>query len=304
MRVSLNASSCRGRCRQALRIWSCAAFIFVFAGAFLCSIASTTVAAAESPHRIASINVCTDQLLFKIADREQIAALSVFAADPSYSAYAAEVKASGIPLIKGTAEEVLKLKPSLVLAGSWTRGATREQLKLLGIPLTQFDPGESVAATIHAIRELARVTGHQDRGDRMIAEIETALAAATPSAAVRPITVLHLQRRGFTSGRDTLIGELLRRLGVTNAADTLGITAVGEVSLEAILTAKPDALIVLQPGIEPVDQGAALLLHPVLMQAYPPERRIVLPYQLTECGGPALAEAVRLLARGVQRAPR
>lgn len=260
--------------------------------------------ATERPHRIVSINACTDQLLFKLADRNQIAALSAFAADPGYSPYAAEVKASGIPLIRGSAEEVLKLKPSLVLAGAWTRSATREQLKSQGIALSEFAPDESVAATIDAIRKVAQLTGHEDRGAKLIADIDAAFATATPPGNARPISALQVQRRGFTSGSDTLTGELLRRLGVANAADKLGITGVAEVPLEAILTSKPDVLVVLQPRIEAADQGAALLLHPALMKAYPPERRILLPNQLTACGGPALADAVRELARGLQRVPR
>lgn len=261
--------------------------------------------AAERPHRIVSINACTDQLLFKLADREQIAALTHYAADPDFSVYASEVRASGIPLIQGNAEEVLHLKPDLVIAGKWTRTATRALLTARGLPIADFAPDESVAASIVAIEEIAKLVGHGDRGAAMIAEIEAALATtAAEPAAKGTISVLEVQRRGYTSGHETLTGELLRRLGLANAADQLGIANVGHVTLEALLKARPDALIVMQPGADASDQGVALLRHPALMAAYPSERRILLPAQLTACGGPALAQAVRMLGEGARRIPR
>jgi len=260
-------------------------------------------AADDPPRRIVSINVCTDQLLFKLADRDQIAALSVLAADPGYSVYAGEVKASGLPLIRGSVEEVLRLKPDLVLASKWSRSTTRAQIKAYSIPMVELSPEESITTTTAAIRKIAHLTGHEDRGEALIAEIDAAFLAASPlKNREHPITILQVQRRGYTSGDKTLTGELIKHLGATNAAEKLGIFNVGQAPLEMILKAQPDALIILEPSSDAVDQGTALLQHPALMAAYPPERRILLPGQLTICGGPSVPEAIRTLAQGLQRA--
>ncbi len=259
--------------------------------------------AAPPPQRIVSINACTDQLLFEIATPAQITALSHYAANPAFSRYATAVKARGIPLISGSVEEVLKLKPDLVLAGAWTKTATRAQLTERGVALEVFTPEVSVETSLAAIRRVARLTGQTDRGAALVRDIETALAAAPHFASGR-MTALQMQRRGYASGGRTLAGDILRRMGVTNAADALGIAGVGAVSLEAVLKARPGALILSggQPGAP--DQGAALLQHPALLAAYPRERRIVLPARMAECGGPALAEMVRLLGRQLRRAAR
>src|ERR1041384_1112873 len=44
------------------------------------------------------------------------------------------------------------------------------------------------------------------------------------------------------------------------------------------------------------DDGQAFLLHPALERFYPPEKRIVIPERMTECGGVMLAEALDALA--------
>ena len=259
-------------------------------------------AAPERPMRIVSINACTDQLLWALADRDQIAALTHYAAQDDFSIYTAEVKASGVPLIRGSAEEVLKLKPDLVLAGTFTRRATRELLKQYGVNVALFPASNTVDEVKAAIRQAARLVGQPDRGEALIGRIDGALAAV-PSLSGRNLSVLQLQRRGFVSGPDTLLGDIVRRLGVANAAERMGLKGVSRSSVEAALKAKAEALVLFDPAARAADQGAALLQHPALAKAYPPERRVVLPGRLIVCGGPALPLTIGALADGLSQLP-
>ncbi|MEO1895141.1 MAG: hypothetical protein ABGX32_02600, partial [Methylococcales bacterium] len=71
-----------------------------------------------NPQRIVSINLCTDQLLMLLAKRENIESVSYFAANPDASAMFEE--AAGIRKNQGQAEEILQMKPDLILAGTFT----------------------------------------------------------------------------------------------------------------------------------------------------------------------------------------
>jgi iron complex transport system substrate-binding protein len=268
---------------------------------------SSVAAAAHTearPKRIVSINACTDQLLFALADREQIAALTQYAVRDDFSIFTDEIAASGIKLIRGNAEEVLKLKPDLVLAGTYTRRATRDLLQRHHLPLELFPPVSNVEEAKSAIRKTADLVGQQARGEALVRQIDAALAAVSQVKPPGP-NVLQLQRRGFVSGPETLIGDLLQRLGAANAATEIGIPRLGRASLEAALKAKADALVLFDPYLRPADQGAALLSHPALADAYPPERRIVVPGRLIVCAGPALPQAIMELAKGLaQLSPR
>lgn len=259
-------------------------------------------ARAESqarPQRVVSINACTDQLLWALADRSQIAALSTYAVNPAFFTEADQVRKSGVRLIEGSAEEVLKLKPDLVLAGSYTRRATRNWLQQAGIPLVTFPANESVEAAKASIRETAKLLGQHERGEALVAEIDRA-SAALREANGGGLRALQLQRRGFTSGTDTLLDDLLQTAGLTNAADQLGITSVRRTSLEAILKLNPDILVMSSDAPAASDQGSALLLHPALAERYPPHRRIIIAENIVVCGGPSLAQALYHMAAQVQ----
>lgn len=62
-----------------------------------------------------------------LAEPSQIAALIIYARDPQMSAAAA--KAGGLPISRGSAEDVLTLRLDLIIASLGRRRETMEQLK-------------------------------------------------------------------------------------------------------------------------------------------------------------------------------
>lgn len=261
------------------------------------SLALLAAPAHAAPKRVASINLCTDQLLMALADPDQIAAVSTIARDPRLSAV--HEAASRLPVIAGSAEEVLKLKPDLVLAGSFTRRETREALARFGIRVETFDPVLDVGEAIAEVKRAAAILGQKGRGDDLARSIEQSLGAAQSTG--DGLVVLPLQRRGFVAGGGTLMTNILTRLGANNAAGRIGVTSVAQVPTEVLLKAKPDVLLLEELDAEARDQGTALLLHPALARALPSSRRIELPVSASICAGPTLPGAIRTLAEGLSR---
>ena len=116
--------------------------------------------------------------------------------------------------------------------------------------------------------------------------------------------VLALSRRGWVSGDDDLMSSLLTATGLTNAAGNFGGRVGGFVTLEQIVANRPDLLLVSSDSEFAEDQGRAFLLHPAIEALYPPDKRLVLPEQLTVCGGPMLAEALDRLTAEISRVNR
>lgn len=257
--------------------------------------------ASELP-TIASINLCTDQLLLALADPAQIVGLSPYARDVARSWDAA--KAAQFPKLSGGAEDVLMLKPDIVVAGRFTKQTTRELLRDKGQRVVEFDPVLSIAETKQQIRLMGEISGHADRAAIEIARLDTAIAEARLAVSQRPARVLMLSRRGWVTGSDSLTGALLTAAGLQNAAGELGMAFDGFASLEAIIALKPDYLLVTDNSDVAEDEGRAFLLHPALERLYPPSKRITLPERLTVCGGPMLADAMRRLASEVARVVR
>lgn len=258
-------------------------------------------AAQDAPRpapRVASLNVCTDQLLLALADPDQIVGLSPYARDAGRAWVA---QAGRYRILSGHAEDVLVLRPDLVVAGRFTKRATRELLRDKGLALAEFDAARTLDEARRQIRRMGDLVGRPERAAAEIARLDGALARARAAVARAPLTVLPVQRRGWVSGSDSLMSALLDAVGLANAAGRLGFRAGGFASLEAIVAVRPDLLLVSSLDEAAEDQGRAFLLHPALERLYPAGRRLVVPERLTVCGGPMLAEALDRLAAEVGR---
>lgn len=254
--------------------------------------------AANLPH-VVSMNVCSDQLLLSLADPEQILGLSRFSRDAWVNG-----DTRRYPRLSGGAEDVLVLKPDIVLANLFDKRSTRELLKANGMHLAELSVPRTLSEVKDQIRELGDIVGHADRAGLQIARLDAALARARQAVADKHYHVLPLSRRGWVAGRDSFIGALLAETGLFNAAGELGFDFGGYASLEAIVSLKPDLLLVSQAGDFARDDGQAFLLHPALERFYSPEKRIVIPERLTECGGVTLADALDVLTAELKRVGR
>jgi iron complex transport system substrate-binding protein len=255
-------------------------------------------AVAAQP-RIVSMNVCTDQLLLPLADPEQILGLSRYSRNGWPSPAADETHR--YPALSGEAEDVLVLKPDVVVATLFEKRSTRELLKSNGLYLVEFALPRNLEQVKSQIREMGEIAGHADRAMEEITRLDAAVARAHKAVAEKRYRVLPLARRGWVSGSDSFVSSLLTATGLLNAAGDLGVTSGGYASLEAIVNLKPDLILVSQAGDHAGDEGEALLLHPALERFYPPSKRIVIPEPLTECGSIRLAEALDVLVRELKR---
>ncbi len=259
-------------------------------------------ALATNLPRVASMNVCTDQLLIPLADPEQILGLSRYARDAWQSFWAEDARR--YPILSGGAEDVLVLHPDIVVASRFDKRSTRELLKTQGLRLAEFAVPRDLDEAKAQIREMGEIVQHTDRAAAEVARLDAAVARARQVVTDKHYSVLPLSRRGWVSGSDSLVGSLLSEIGLFNVASDLGVGTGGLASLEAIVNAKPDFLLVSEEGSRAEDEGSAFLLHPALERFYPPPKRIVIPERLTVCGGVMLADALDVLVKELKRVER
>jgi iron complex transport system substrate-binding protein len=257
-----------------------------------------SAASAANLPRLVSMNVCTDQLVLALADPEQILGLSRFSRD-GWQSKAGDI--SRYPVLSGGAEDVLLIRPDIVVVSAFDKRSTRELLKAKGLHLAELAVPRTLDEARQQIREAGDITGHPDRAAAEIARLDAALARARRAVFERHYRVLPLSRRGWVAGSDSFVGSLLAETGLRSAAGDLGFSFGGFASLEAIVNLRPDFIVVSQAGDTARDDGQAFLLHPALERFYPPEKRIVIPERMTECGGVLLADALDALTAEVKR---
>lgn len=254
---------------------------------------------AERPQRVVSINLCTDQLLLLLAAPEQIAAVSHLALEPNSSFMADQ--AANYPVNHGKAEEILALKPDLILAGAYTDRSLIALLKKLGYRVEQLPLSSSIEDVRHNIHLIARLLGQAARGQQVIAQMDKRLDRIKQlRPEVRPRAAFY-QPNGYTSGRNTLQHVALELAGWENISAQEGVVGYGAIDMERLILAKPKQLFTSSYAPGTYSRGQEMLEHPVLRRLTRGRAPIEVAYRYWICGGPMIADAVEILHRSLPR---
>lgn len=189
---------------------------------------------------VASLDFCADQYVLALADPDQIVGVSPHA-ETEFS-YLAE-KASGIPKIRPTAEEVLVLEPETVVR-LWGGGyGAKDTLERYGIPVVQVALAVTLEETKANLLAVGEALGHLDRAKAIAVDLERRISAiqAVPDEE-RPVA-LYVTPSGTTTGRGTFIHEMMTTAGVDNMSAALGTSPWHPVNLEALALSPPDMIV-------------------------------------------------------------
>jgi iron complex transport system substrate-binding protein len=268
--------------------------LLALAATLIGAVAAQAADLAAKPRRIVSINMCMDELVLRLADRDAIASLTWLSQDPRNANMADEAK--GLPVNNGLAEEALSHHPDLVLAGTFTERSTVALLEQVGAPVVEFDVPETLDGVRRQIRQVAAVLGEPERGEALAAEIDRRLARIAVDSTRPPLRAIILRPNGFTVGPGSLVDEILRRAGMTNLAAQLDLGAYQQIPLERLAMLDADVLIVDSEGFEAPSLATEALSHPIVAALSRHMKVVELPSRLWTCAGPALIEAARRLA--------
>lgn len=257
-------------------------------------------AQAAAPRRIVSLNPCLDAILVRVASREQIAAISHYSREPQSTSLGAVGR--DYPFTFESAEEIVALRPDLVLTGRHSAPATRAALAKMGVKTELFGVPDKVDESLAQVSRMAILTGHPELGRGLIHEINASLMAAAPPAGSRRLDALVFQAGGFVAGPGTLMDEMLARTGFTNAATRYGLRQTGNVSLERLIADPPDVLLAGQARPGAPTWADRMIEHPALKSVAGRMHRAAFPQRLTWCGGPTLIECAVFLAKARREA--
>lgn len=250
--------------------------------------------AAPKPQRIVSINLCTDQLLLLLVPAERIASVSALSLDP-HSSYMAEA-ARNHHTNHGKSEEILPLKPDLVLASGFAARPAVELLRKLGHRVEMLPMANSIAGIRNNIQSVASLVGEEAKGTKLIEQMEKRIAQVQAKLTRPSKRAIFYQPRGYTSGTNTLQDEALRLAGWENIAATIGINGYSQIGLEQLLMAQPEQIFTSSyaPGTSSMAQRQ--LQHPVLRKLTDNRPMLEIDYRLWICDGPMIADAIEALA--------
>lgn len=254
---------------------------------------STAPPASAAPSRIVSLNLCTDILLFKLADRPQIASLSFLAADRSLSVIADQVK--GIPLNYGRVEEVRLIDPDLVLAGEYGARFAVSVLKQHGYKVVQIPAVTSLDQVAPAIERLGEVIGRSETARGLASDVRNRLARLAQSRQQPRLSAVIFQPRGFAAGRPTLADDVLTLAGARNRAADTGFADWVPLGVEGLLNLDPDIAVIDSDEERAPALSYGVFRHRALRVFDHPHRMVRIPTKLWTCGIPETVDAAEQL---------
>jgi len=262
----------------------------------LCALALMFASAASAePRRIVSLDYCADQFVLALADRGQIVALSRGSLrDDAYYRH----RARGIRQTRGTLEEVLALRPDLVVrnwGGPWDAEAVYRRF---GVPVLQVGDAPNFEAARADLLDAAHAIGHPERGEAIARDLDQRLArlrAAAPRA--RP-PVLYLSAGGAVAGSGTLMHAVIQAAGARNAHEGESWTVL---SLERLVELPPATV-----ALGFFDHGRSRVnpwlpgRHPALRRTLARTQTVTLPTAAIACEAWYAIDAAERLAAALR----
>ncbi len=241
--------------------------------------------AAAAPLRVASLNLCSDELALLLAAPGQLVSISRLGADPAETPLSA--RARGLPSNRGRVTDIVQLSPDLVVTsgGDPTAAATARRLGIATIELPQ--PHSFNALRVN-IRTLSKALGRTATGETVIANINATLASAPAHRA----SALLVAGGGVTIEPNGLAAAWLAAAGLRQQP-----VPRGQISLESILSNPPQYLVISEYRVAQASTNQRWLAHPALAALPPSVRRLRTDGRAWTCLGPSLVpEIIRLRA--------
>lgn len=234
--------------------------------------------AANDGPTFVSLNPCIDAIIVEVAEPRQVLALSHYSRDPAASSIDL-ARAAQFGVTGGTAEEVIALRPDVVLASSFIDPATRSALERAGIRVETFGSPASVEESLAQIRSLAALAGHSDEGERLAERIASTPAKPDGTAG----SALLWQPGQIVAGEASLVAEHLRWAGFTNYTAERAMGQAAHITLEEVLADAPQVLL--------VAGDSAGQLHPLLGEQFHAAHIARFEPGLFYCAGPSIIAA-------------
>jgi iron complex transport system substrate-binding protein len=217
----------------------------------------------NDPARIVSIGGAITEILYALGFEDRLAGVD---STSFYPAAALRDKPNVGYMRQLSAEGVLGLHPSLVLAvqGSGPK-ETMDVLEAAKVPLVLVPETFSEAGLVDKIKLVGHAMGADPRAACLTSVVASDLTQLRELRAkvTKPVRVMFvmslLNGRAMAAGQKTAANEIIALAGAVNAID--GYEGYKTINDEAIVAARPDAVLSIQRGKDSVDADA-VYAHP------------------------------------------
>lgn len=252
--------------------------------------AGTTVTIKQQPKRIVSLVPSDTEILYALGDGKQVVGVT---ANDDYPKQVKSLPKVGDMTIN--AEQVLALKPDLVLASSLNGKETIDKLRQLGLTVFVLD-ANSIKQVYKSIDLVGQITNQLQNSDQLIGNMEKEklrifqeVAQVSQNKHVK--VWLESDPTLYTAGSGTLLNELVTIAGGDNVAKSL--KGWPQVSAEQVVKWNPDVIISMYGDTSAIRKRAGWST----IKAVKENHIYIIDPDLVSRPGPRISQAISQLAK-------
>ncbi len=248
----------------------------------------------ESPERVVSINLCTDELAIQLAKSGQLAAVTFLVKDPRSSIYWKSAKPFSSH--NNSLEQIVSYKPKLILASQYTPPALLIRLKQLGFKVFVLAIAKTLNQVNNNILAVGDKLGNVTAAKNLVKQnINSVNKIGKSMDFKRVLNIVIYLPGGVSHSGKGLMSQLVKRVGMRNIATVKGYTGWRSVSIEQLLDWNPDLLIVIESYSRVRSMANELFRHPSIQYFRNQNRIIYIPVQWLSCGSPSTVRILKEL---------
>lgn len=201
---------------------------------------------SEKPQKILTLSISTDTIALGLVPTERMAGVNAFLDDPSCSNIVPLAKKVKTKVHNPGAEEILRMKPDLVVVPDWGDIEVVKTLRDLGIKTVMVKGMSNLAEIKETVSIMAAAIGEPQKGEQLIAKMDAELADINAKLAEIPLEkrkkVVLISVMTSYGGIGCAYDDACKYAGVINGISDAGIFNGQQLTKEMLVKINPDIL--------------------------------------------------------------
>ena len=207
----------------------------------------TKVTFDSKPKKILTFAMYTDQIVLGLVTSDHLVGVNTLLDDPAVSNIIPIAKKINKKIGNPGAEEVLSMKPDLIIVSDWTQAEKIQAMRDLGLKVVSVKSPETVQDVKDAVTQIAAAIGEPEKGKQLIGLMDQKLAEIREKTKrIKPEerkNIVLLSLMTAYGGTGCAYDDACKEAGVINGIAAAGLKTGQPLTKEMLIKIDPDIML-------------------------------------------------------------
>ena len=207
----------------------------------------TKVTFPSKPKKILTFAMYTDQIVLGLVTSDHLVGINTLLDDPVLSNIIPIAKKITKKIGNPSAEEVLSMKPDLVIVSDWTQAEKIQSMRDLGLKVVSVKSPETIQDAKDAVSQVAAAIGEPEKGRQLIGMMDKKLAEIREKTSkIKPEqrkNIVLLSLMTAYGGTGCAYDDACREANVINGIAAAGLKNGQQLTKEMLIKINPDIML-------------------------------------------------------------